>query len=407
MRRFSFFQRNGIFYCQLFNPETSRFGTAKSTGCRNRDDAVLVVADWLREGVPTGYRRISRPVNEAFSIDAVIRTIRSDTFNREDASRVLKALGERGFIAGTSILDSTPVQQTIDYLTTFWDENASDYIRSERARGRTIPLRHIREMRRLAERYWSAVLGDTKLGTLKRADVQSGLVQLAEAGGSGGKPLAPGTIGKAFACISTAMKWAHEQELIQHNPCAGVRRTVGATKERGILSESEISALVSHTWSDERARMAFLLALTTGLRLGEVIALQVRDIGTDRLYIRHSWNDDDRLKAPKNGKTREAVILPQVREGLLSLVHSNPYGSSQSTFLFYGGQQDRPLDGQALSRMFDDALVQIEMGDAFNSAQLEIRKSVLKSIRSGDCHSIPCATDLQKPWRTGSRPNKP
>jgi integrase len=178
------------------------------------------------------------------------------------------------------------------------------------------------------------------------------------------------------------MKWAHEQELIQHNPCAGVRRTVGATKERGILSESEISALVSHTWSDERARMAFLLALTTGLRLGEVIALQVRDIGTDRLYIRHSWNDDDRLKAPKNGKTREAVILPQVREGLLSLVHSNPYGSSQSTFLFYGGQQDRPLDGQALSRMFDDALVQIEMGDAFNSAQLEIRKSVLKSIRS-------------------------
>jgi len=32
MRRFSFFQRNGIYYCQLFNPETSRFGTAKSTG---------------------------------------------------------------------------------------------------------------------------------------------------------------------------------------------------------------------------------------------------------------------------------------------------------------------------------------------------------------------------------------
>jgi integrase len=86
------------------------------------------------------------------------------------------------------------------------------------------------------------------------------------------------------------------------------------------------------------------------------MALQLRDTAEDRLHIRHSWNDDDRLKTPKNGEEQEAPLLPAVRLALLGLLKDNPHGTNPETFLFYGAQSDRPLDGQAVSRYFNIAL---------------------------------------------------
>jgi len=54
-------------------------------------------------------------------------------------------------------------------------------------------------------------------------------------------------------------------------------RFSGRSKKRVILTDDEIQALV-----------AFLVALTTDTQLGETDALQLRDIGDDRLFIRHA-----------------------------------------------------------------------------------------------------------------------
>jgi hypothetical protein len=44
VRRFSFFKRKGVIYAQLKNPKTGLYGTARSTGATEEDDATLVVA---------------------------------------------------------------------------------------------------------------------------------------------------------------------------------------------------------------------------------------------------------------------------------------------------------------------------------------------------------------------------
>ena len=45
MRRFYLYERRGIFYASLINQETGQALTAKSTGKRDRDSALLVIAD--------------------------------------------------------------------------------------------------------------------------------------------------------------------------------------------------------------------------------------------------------------------------------------------------------------------------------------------------------------------------
>lgn len=72
-----------------------------------------------------------------------------------------------------------------------------------------------------------------------------------------------------------------------------------------------------------------------GLRLGEVAALQLRDIGEDRLYLRHSWARLDGLKKPNNGEEQETPLLLELRDSLRKLGVMNSWGMGESGFIFF------------------------------------------------------------------------
>ena len=52
MRSFYIHRRNGVYYAELINPATGSKLTAKSTGKTDRDEALITVAQWLRDGIP-------------------------------------------------------------------------------------------------------------------------------------------------------------------------------------------------------------------------------------------------------------------------------------------------------------------------------------------------------------------
>jgi hypothetical protein len=60
MRRYYLHTRNGIFYAELVTPEGRKLA-ARSTGTTTEDEALLVVAEWLKNGVPSGRDRNHRP----------------------------------------------------------------------------------------------------------------------------------------------------------------------------------------------------------------------------------------------------------------------------------------------------------------------------------------------------------
>jgi len=54
----------------------------------------------------------------------------------------------------------------------------------------------------------------------------------------------------------------------------------------------EAQALFAVMWKDKRAYIASLLACTTGMRSGEVLAIKREDIEERVLNIRHSYSEE-------------------------------------------------------------------------------------------------------------------
>jgi integrase len=97
------------------------------------------------------------------------------------------------------------------------------------------------------------------------------------------------SINTALSAGTVALRWAYAEELAA-NPATGLVKFSGAPGKRGSLTEQEVRQLFAVPWVDERSRFGNILAMCTGLRAGEILAIQVRDLGEDRLRVRHSWS---------------------------------------------------------------------------------------------------------------------
>jgi len=180
------------------------------------------------------------------------------------------------------------------------------------------------------------------LGEVRRAHlVELGLRLKAEG-------RAPATVNKTISAATTALRWAAANEIILSDPTRGLRGFSGQGRRRGILEPGEVKALFSTTWADERARVACLVAMTTGARLGEVLAIRREDLGENRLYIRHSYSIRDGLKSTKSGEAREVPLLPAVRAALLALEARSPHPAGPERFVFAGQAPERPLDANRI-----------------------------------------------------------
>ena len=102
--------------------------------------------------------------------------------------------------------------------------------------------------------------------------------------------------------------------------------------------------------------------MSTGLRLGEILAVQVRDIAEDGLHVRHSWSEQDRLKGTKTGEERTVPLLQEVRRALLELARKNPHSVGPATFMFFSTElPDRPMDGHPLVEEFKNELIRMRL----------------------------------------------
>jgi len=103
MRRFSFYRRKGVFYVQFRSPETGLLGPARSTGTRSTDEASVIVAEWLRDGIPEGKTRTRRSVGQILTVDGVLQTLRRATLETTDVSKIIAVLKERGLIKDATL----------------------------------------------------------------------------------------------------------------------------------------------------------------------------------------------------------------------------------------------------------------------------------------------------------------
>jgi integrase len=117
-----------------------------------------------------------------------------------------------------------------------------------------------------------------------------------------------------------------------------------------MFSPEEMWALVRAT-----ERRDLLTAAFTGLRRGELLALRCRDIDFAGRTIRvRASCAAGRLTTPKSGKVRTVPMAPNVGAALARLGDREGF-TGDDDFVF-AGEIGLPLDGDALSSRYRDAL---------------------------------------------------
>lgn len=160
-----------------------------------------------------------------------------------------------------------------------------------------------------------AEIGSVPLRKLSAQHIQGMVNKYQTVGTSAGRgPLAASTIGKHMTCLSAALNKAADLELIRRNPCRAVVRPRIEREELTVLESDEVQRLLREC-REEPFYMPVLLAITTGMRRGEIIALRWQDVDLEQgaLLVRRNAvqlaKGEIVFNEPKTNKAR-AIALP-------------------------------------------------------------------------------------------------
>lgn len=119
------------------------------------------------------------------------------------------------------------------------------------------------------------------------------------------------TINNRLGVLSSLLKYAHENKLIDEPTLRLNLKRKGAAKDAPIVAvpPSDVAKLVK-TATDARYRVAILLASEAGLRIGEILGLQWGDIRDGELHVRRAVDSSGNVGKPKHDKERDVPLSP-------------------------------------------------------------------------------------------------
>ena len=354
MRKYYLHQRKGVFYAQLVTPEGHRT-SARSTKKTSKDEALLVVSQWLSKGIPK--RGTEKPVEQVLGLSEILKSIRKVDLDSTDALKIVEALKKRDLVDFNVTKAGSGSKLFVDFLTEFWDWNSSVYVKERLSQKKnSIGKRHCYSNQDKIRCYYSDYFAGKTLDAVSWQDLRDfGLFLSTKREkpknyrGNFAEELSASSKNAIMILAKTALRWAYAEELISTDPTAKKKiRFSGDKKKRGVLTPQEAETVFNKVqWDDKRSYVGNLLAITTGMRSGEVLALRKSDIGDNILYLRHSWCSIVGLKTPKNGEEGTIPLLPKVKEALLELLCENPHNENDP-FVFYSTIEGQPMDRKIL-----------------------------------------------------------
>jgi len=195
-------------------------------------------------------------------------------------------------------------------------------------------------------------LGPMRLQEVKPIHLQEAINRVRES-------YAPRTVRKVYNRLKALFREAVALELIPRNPAESIKlRLPEGEKAARALEPWEIERLLEEAERSRSRDMALLLRLIleTGLRRGEALALQWKDVDLDQgeLRVWRTWgkvNGKGSFTSPKTRAARRVIPLPHgLRERLRSLrdqlLERLTPEALNEVFIFGG---DRPFDPDAFN----------------------------------------------------------
>ncbi|MCD1655497.1 site-specific integrase [Treponema zuelzerae] len=300
LRKYRIYRRsNGVYYYIFFDPITGKEMKARSTGARNRSEAEKVAARAYRQFL--------------------------------DEQRM------------TVITAKMPVGRYVEWF--YGEENSSWYAEKRERDENAFLSDHIRATRSYFARYLKRIIGDDII----LAEVTPFWLRRVQRELRDKYPkLTPQTINAIFASLTKPLRYAATQWIIQRDPTENILAFAARRKITGCFEQFEVNSLLSLGWESLIGKLMFMVAIHTGMRMGEILALKKGDLqcrvnGTGELYlvaITHSWSKTHGLKSPKSGKTRTVPIPAWLWNQLWSFVGQE---KNDDAFVFASSNSGKPV----------------------------------------------------------------
>ena len=260
----------------------------------------------------------------------------------------------------------------------FWKWDAP-YARGRRARGKSISRGFLDISESYTRNHIIPRWGDTEVSDITAAEIDTWVLELHDR-----KSLSSATVNKILQTLRTLLDGAVSRGLIRLNPAKAVEPLKESHEKRGILTDDEVRALLlwPGPFADYRMYAINLLAFTTGIRMGEVRALDLDSIKETHIIISRSWEEGYGIKPPKNGQSRAIPIPRYVQEVLQEIITT----SKAEDLVFHGRTKSVPISKSHIVKALREAIIVMKLKEAgavetMNPAEIATaRRELLRDI---------------------------
>ncbi|WP_336646279.1 tyrosine-type recombinase/integrase [Microbacterium sp. USHLN186] len=185
--------------------------------------------------------------------------------------------------------------------------------------------------------------GNRRISTLKAADIDDWLATLRAKPKADGKQRTETSVLGTYKVVRKVFSYAYAHRLIPFNPCIAVTKPKADTAEARFLTVEEVNRLSAELTAQPPYDLLVRFGALTGLRIGEVAALRIRDIDLRRgeVQVRRNMTHTSkgyRVGTPKTARAvRDVPILDETLfRDLSSYLRNHPHRDDLEAGLWPG-----------------------------------------------------------------------
>jgi integrase len=383
----------------MLDAATTMITDAERSGRASRKEIMARPRDQDGSLVVRGKRKkmwVLRWREDVLQLDGTVRRIqRAETLGPVSKIKPKKARATLQNRVDTANQGQRRPQATMtlaDFVRVEWRPNAELALKKSSVRYYDFQL----------ERYISPALGSNSLCDLSRAQIEACLSNLRQKGHTGP------TLRGVRATFSTVLRTVVERGYLEKNPAHGIRiRETNAKPPRRFYTPVQVRQLLREL--AEPCRAVVLLAVLTGMRIGEILALRWKrvDLLRSTIEIAETFSDGQ-FGSPKTRSSNRVIPMSSTLRGMLETYHAGALRNTPDDLVFCTTKgtplNSKNLYNRALAPACDrikqprvswhsfrhtHATQLAESGESLKTAQALLGHSDLETTLNTYMHAIP------------------